>query len=155
MHGWQWLLCTQSRVVTISLRLTTIVLLLLLMSSLVSLWQSCNTLLPQSTAPSALIDNVAASLINLMHLFTWCISLIHSTLLGHLHTQLGHADYNCMLFSAALSLSFLPSEFLLYHRYVINSNVPLEIESLEKMFNTDKWFKKKVATRAGVQWPLW
>ena len=42
--------------------------------------------------------------------------------LGYLNTQVGHADHNYMLFSAALNLSLLPT----YHQYVINSNLWLK-----------------------------
>ena len=49
--------------------------------------------------------------------------------LGHLNTQLEHADHNHMLFSAALDLSFLLSE--LYHQHIINSNIFFKKSSLK------------------------
>ena len=60
---------------------------------------------------------------------TRCISLIHILHIhihtsAYLNTQVGHADHNCMLFSAALNLTLLLSES--YHQYVINSNLLLK-----------------------------
>ena len=84
----------------------------------------------QSTDPPS-PDDVTASLrynygelLSHMHLFvdhTLHLSYPH---LGYLNTHVGHADHNCMLFSAALNLSLLPSKS--YHQYVINSNLLLK-----------------------------